>query len=367
MEKYEIIKWIENFEKRLKDINEVINIEELNKEIQDNEQLMLDENFWNDIKKSTTLVQKNNDLKEKLNQFHLLEKQYEDLKLVIEFQDESLYDEAEIIIKELNTKLSNFEIKLLLDEKYDSLNAIFELHPGAGGTESQDWALMLYRMYKRYAERNNFQFELLDYQEANDAGIKSVTFMIKGINAYGILKGEKGVHRLIRISPFDSNARRHTSFAACNIIPEVVDHDDIIINPDDLKIDTYRSSGAGGQHVNTTDSAVRITHLPTGIVVSCQNERSQIQNKERAMQVLYAKLNQKMQEEKDALLKNIGSPLQDNAFGSQIRSYILHPYAMVKDHRTNLEHSNPNNVLDGDLEPFLNEYLKWYKSEKVGE
>ena len=239
-----------------------------------------------------------------------------------------------------------------------------ELHPGAGGTESQDWALMLYRMYKRYAERNNFDFELLDYQEASDAGIKSVTFAVKGPNAYGILKGEKGVHRLVRISPFDSNARRHTSFVACNVMPEIDDNVEIVINPEDIKIDTYRSSGAGGQNVNKTESAVRITHIPTGIVVNCQNERSQIQNRERAMQVLKSKLYQKMLEEKENLKKNIGTPITDNAFGSQIRSYVLHPYAMVKDHRTNVESSSPSNVLDGDLELFLNAYLKWYKSTK---
>ena len=223
---------------------------------------------------------------------------------------------------------------------------------------------MLYRMYKRYAEKNNYEFELIDYQEANDAGIKSVTFMIKGKNAYGTLKSEKGVHRLVRISPFDSNARRHTSFAACNITPEIIENNNIVINPDELKIDTYRSSGAGGQHVNTTDSAVRITHLPTGIVVSCQNERSQIQNKERAFNILKSKLYQKMKEEQEALKKNIGTPLTENAFGSQIRSYVLHPYSMVKDHRTQVESSNPSNVLDGDLENFINSFLKWYKNNK---
>ena len=244
------------------------------------------------------------------------------------------------------------------------MNAILELHPGAGGTESQDWAFMLFRMYKRYAERNNFDFELIDYLEANDAGIKSVTFLIKGLNTYGILKGEKGVHRLVRISPFDANSRRHTSFAACNVMPEIDEHIDIKINQEDLKIDTYRSSGAGGQHVNTTDSAVRITHLPTGIVVSCQNERSQIQNREKALHILKSKLYQKLQDEQDRLKKNIGTPLTDNAFGSQIRSYILHPYAMVKDHRTGMESSNPNDILDGNLDEFINAYLKWYKNNR---
>ena len=288
-------------------------------------------------------------------------KQFNDIKLIFELEDEELLTELEDSIVDLDKKLEEFEVKLLLNEEYDSLNAILELHPGAGGTESQDWALMLYRMYKRYAERNNFSFELIDYLEASDAGIKSVTFLIKGKNAYGTLKGEKGVHRLVRISPFDSNARRHTSFAACNVTPEINDDIEVKIKLEDLKIDTYRSSGAGGQHVNTTDSAVRITHIPTGIIVSCQNERSQIQNKERALQILKSKLYQKMQEEQLALKKNIGVPLTDNAFGSQIRSYVLHPYSMVKDHRTNIESSNPDNILDGELSEFINAYLKWYK------
>ena len=244
------------------------------------------------------------------------------------------------------------------------MNAILELHPGAGGTEAQDWALMLYRMYKRYAERNHFDFELLDYEEANDAGIKSATFVIKGKNAYGILKGEKGVHRLVRISPFDSNARRHTSFVALNVTPEIDNTIDVEINPDDLKIDTYRSSGAGGQHINKTDSAVRITHLPTGIVVSCQNQRSQIQNREKAMQILKSKLYQLEMEKQEKMLKSIGGELSDNAFGSQIRSYVLHPYSMVKDHRTNVESSNPTNVLDGDIDIFIDAYLKYNKDKE---
>lgn len=365
MEKYEIVKWVENFQKRLNDMNEVLKIDVLRKTILANEKKMADENFWEDTKKASQFVQQNNDLKDNVKDFDYLSKQLEDIKVILEFNDESLFLEADTLIKELHHQLENLEIRFLLDNEYDKLNAIMELHPGAGGIESQDWALMLFRMYKRYAERNNFKFELIDYQEANDAGIKSVTFMVSGKNAYGILKGEKGVHRLVRISPFDSNARRHTSFAACNVTPEIDDNIEVNIKLEDLKIDTYRSTGAGGQHVNTTDSAVRITHLPTGIVVSCQNERSQIQNKERAMQVLKSKLYQKMQEEQTELKRNIGTPLTDNGFGSQIRSYILHPYAMVKDHRTNVESSNPSDVLDGDIELFLNAYLKWNKKNKV--
>lgn len=364
MEKYEIIKALENFKKRLDDIKIVLDVDKIKNQIKENEILMTKDGFWDDAKLATSIVQTNNDLNEVLKSLETLEKMNDDLATIVELGDESLFLEAENLIKNLSLALEEMEIKLLLDEKYDSMNAIFELHPGAGGTESQDWALMLYRMYKRYAERNNFEFELIDYLEASDAGIKSVTFLIKGKNAYGTLKGEKGVHRLVRISPFDSNARRHTSFAACNITPELSDDIDVKINMEDLKIDTYRSSGAGGQHVNTTDSAVRITHLPTGIVVSCQNERSQIQNKERALAILKSKIYQKLQEEQDNLIKNIGTPLTDNAFGSQIRSYVLHPYSLVKDHRTLIENSNPTNVLDGEINEFLNAYLKWYKSSK---
>lgn len=364
MEKYEIVKSFEDFKKRISDIKEVLSLDNMYKLIEENEQKMLEPTFWDDSTNATKIVQETNDLKDSINNYNNLAKELEDLETIIELSDESLFEEAENIINSLNKKIETTEIKLLLDEEYDTLNAIVELHPGAGGTESQDWTLMLYRMYKRYAEKNKFEFELIDYQEANDAGIKSVTFMIKGKNAYGTLKSEKGVHRLVRISPFDSNARRHTSFAACNITPEIIENNDIVINMDELKIDTYRSSGAGGQHVNTTDSAVRITHLPTGIVVSCQNERSQIQNKERALNILKSKLYQKYKEEQDALKKNIGTPLTDNAFGSQIRSYVLHPYSMVKDHRTQTESSNPSNVLDGDLEDFINSYLKWYKNNK---
>lgn len=364
MEKYEIIKHLENFQKRISDVLEVLNIDKIKKDISNNEQLMLKDEFWSNPKEASNLIQQTNDLKELIQTITNIQKNYEDIAIIIELNDEELFNECDESIKQFSKKLEEFEIRLLLNEKYDSLNAIVELHPGAGGTESQDWALMLYRMYKRYAERNNYSFELVDYQEATEAGIKSVTFLVKGKNAYGTLKAEKGVHRLVRISPFDSNARRHTSFAACNVTPEINDEIDIKILPEELKIDTYRSSGAGGQHVNTTDSAVRITHIPSGIIVSCQNERSQIQNKERALQILKSKLYQKMQEEQEALKKNIGLPLTDNAFGSQIRSYVLHPYSMVKDHRTGVENSNPSNVLDGELEEFINAYLKWHKNNE---
>ncbi len=361
MEKFEITKAFEDFKQRLMALDKVLNINKMKQDLINDEETMSSSTFWDDSKKATSFLQNHNIMKDTVNSFDSLISDTEELEVIIQLEDESLYDEAETIINEINKKLERFEIEQLLNEPYDHLNAIVELHPGAGGTESQDWALMLYRMYKRYSERNNYEFELVDYEEAIDAGLKSATFIIKGKNAYGILKGEKGVHRLVRISPFDSNARRHTSFAACNVTPEINNNIEIEINPDDIKIDTYRASGAGGQHVNKTDSAVRITHLPSGIIVCCQNERSQIQNKERALQILKSKLYQKQIEQQEKLLKNISGELTDNAFGSQIRSYVLHPYSMVKDHRTLIESSNPSNVLDGDLEMFIDAYLKYNK------
>ncbi|MDD7315681.1 MAG: peptide chain release factor 2 [Bacilli bacterium] len=364
MEKFEIVKAYEDFKTRLNDLEKVLQIPILKAKIQENDQAMSSPTFWDNPTLAAKFLQENNENKEKIKTYENLKQELDELNVVLELDDESLYDEAEEIVKKLSKKIEKFENEQLLNEPYDHMNAILELHPGAGGTEAQDWALMLYRMYKRYAERNHFDFELLDYEEANDAGIKSATFVIKGKNAYGILKGEKGVHRLVRISPFDSNARRHTSFVALNVTPEIDNTIDVEINPDDLKIDTYRSSGAGGQHINKTDSAVRITHLPTGIVVSCQNQRSQIQNREKAMQILKSKLYQLEMEKQEKMLKSIGGELSDNAFGSQIRSYVLHPYSMVKDHRTNVESSNPTNVLDGDIDIFIDAYLKYNKDKE---
>ena len=247
---------------------------------------------------------------------------------------------------------------LLLSGPYDKNNCILEIHPGAGGTESCDWASMLYRMYTRYCEKKNFKVEVLDYQDGEEAGIKSVSILVKGLNAYGYLKNEKGIHRLVRLSPFDSNNRRHTSFASVEVTPEIEKNDEIEIDEKDLKIDVYRSSGAGGQGVNTTDSAVRITHLPTKIVVTCQNERSQIQNKEHALNVLKNKLLILKMEQEEEKINQIKGESKEINFGSQIRSYVLHPYSMVKDHRTNVETSNTDRVLDGDLDLFIEENLK---------
>ena len=353
MEKYEIIKWLEIFDKRIKDIKEVLNIDQISSQIKLYEEQMLEEGFWDKAKEASNLTQKNNNLKDSLNNYNQLIKEYEDLAMIVELNDATLFLEAEDLVTNLDKHLEKTEIELLLDEDYDHMNAIVELHPGAGGTESQDWALMLFRMYKRYAERNHFDFELIDYLEANDAGIKSVTFLIKGLNTYGILKGEKGVHRLVRISPFDANSRRHTSFAACNVVPEINDNIDLKINQEDLKIDTYRSSGAGGQHVNTTDSAVRITHIPTGIVVSCQDEKSQHKNKDKAMKILRSRIYDVMEEQRhkeiaDERKSQVGSGDRSE----RIRTYNF-PQSRVTDHRINLTLYKLEQILDGNLDEII--------------
>jgi peptide chain release factor 2 len=250
-------------------------------------------------------------------------------------------------------------LNTLLDGEYDKNDAILELHAGAGGTEACDWVSMLLRMYTRWAEKKGYKVNVVDYLEGEEAGVKSVTLEINGPNAYGYLKSEKGIHRLVRISPFDASGRRHTSFASCYVLPQISEDIQIEIRPEDLKIDTYRSTGAGGQHVNTTDSAVRITHLPTGIVVQCQNERSQIQNRERAMQMLRAKLYEKQQQERMEAIEGIGGEKKEIGWGSQIRSYVFHPYNLVKDHRTNEETGNTGAVMDGEIDQFINAYLSW--------
>ena len=272
--------------------------------------------------------------------------------------DQSLLDEIESILPTLKKKTEELKLLVLLSGPYDKNNCIVDIHPGAGGTESCDWASMLYRMYIRWCEKKNYKVTVLDYQDGEEAGIKSVSFLVKGLNAYGYLKNEKGVHRLVRLSPFDSNNRRHTSFASIEVTPEIEQDTTLEIDEKDLKIDVYRSTGAGGQGVNTTDSAVRITHLPTKIVVTCQNERSQIQNKEQALKVLKNKLLLKKIEEQEQELKGIKGEQSNIEFGSQIRSYVMHPYSMVKDHRTNAETSNVDKVLDGDIDLFIESNLK---------
>lgn len=323
---------------------------------------MLQPNFWDDQNAAQAVISESNALKDQVHEFYELNEVYENLEvsyeLVKEESDAELQAELEEELQQLTSRLNQFELQLLLSGEFDKNNAILELHPGAGGTESQDWGSMLLRMYTRWAEKKGFKVETLDYLPGDEAGIKSVTLSIKGHNAYGYLKAEKGVHRLVRISPFDSSGRRHTSFVSCEVMPELNEDIEIEIRSEDLRVDTYRSSGAGGQHVNKTESAIRITHLPTGIVVSCQTERSQIQNREHAMNMLRAKLYQKQVEEKEKELLEIRGEQKEIGWGSQIRSYVFHPYSMVKDHRTSAETGNVQAVMDGDLDQFINAYLR---------
>jgi len=326
------------------------------------EEKMSAPDFWNDQEAAQKIIAEANAVKSVVEQFQTLWSEYEDAQamaeLVEEEEDESMAQELAQSLRSLADKLKNFELQLLLNQPYDKCNAILELHPGAGGTESQDWAEMLLRMYRRWAEKRNYKVEVLDFLPGDEAGIKSVTLLIKGYNAYGYLKAEKGVHRLVRISPFDASGRRHTSFVSCSVMPEIENDAEIEIRPDELKIDTYRSSGAGGQHINTTDSAVRITHLPTGIVVTCQSERSQIQNRERAMKILRSKLYERKIEEQMKELAELRGEQQEIGWGSQIRSYVFHPYSMVKDHRTQEETGNVDAVMDGEIDPFIDAYLR---------
>ncbi|WP_157258584.1 peptide chain release factor 2 [Paenibacillus sp. AD87] len=318
--------------------------------------------FWDDNDKAQSLIAELNGVKGSVDQYTKLQQDYDDAVMMAELADEEGDDDLAVEIGNSVTaivrKVEEFELQLLLNQPYDKMNAILELHPGAGGTESQDWGQMLMRMYTRWAEKRGFKVEVLDYLAGDEAGIKSVTLSIKGHNAYGYLKAEKGVHRLVRISPFDSSGRRHTSFVSCDVVPEIDDTIELDIRTEDLKIDTYRASGAGGQHINTTDSAVRITHLPTGVVVTCQNERSQIKNRERAMTMLRSKLYERKIEEQKQHLDEIRGEQSEIAWGSQIRSYVFHPYSMVKDHRTSVETGNTGAVMDGDLDGFIDGYLR---------
>ncbi|AJK90148.1 peptide chain release factor 2 [Lysinibacillus fusiformis] len=323
---------------------------------------MLEPGFWDDQQGAQVIINEGNGLKAIVNEYKELEEIHENLDMTLELlreePDEELQEELGKELVEFQQKMADFELQLLLSGPYDQNNAILELHPGAGGTESQDWGSMLLRMYTRWAEKRGFKVETMDYLPGDEAGIKSVTISIKGHNAFGYLQAEKGVHRLVRISPFDSSGRRHTSFVSCDVMPEFDDNIEIDIRTEDLKIDTYRATGAGGQHINTTDSAVRITHIPTGTVVQCQAERSQIKNREKAMAMLKGKLYQLELEKQQAQLDEIRGEQKDIGWGSQIRSYVFHPYSMVKDHRTNEETGNVGAVMDGDVDPFINAYLR---------
>lgn len=362
MEISEIRNELEKTAKKLTDFRGLFDLENKEARIAGLDDEMLQPDFWNDQEKAQIVINEANALKDQVNEFRELVESYENLdltyELVREESDAELQADLEEELTQLTTRLNDFELQLLLSEEYDKHNAILELHPGAGGTESQDWGSMLLRMYTRWAEKKGFKVETLDYLPGDEAGIKSVTLAIRGHNAYGYLKAEKGVHRLVRISPFDSSGRRHTSFVSCEVMPEFNDEIEIDIRTEDLKIDTYRASGAGGQHINTTDSAVRITHLPTNVVVTCQNERSQIKNREAAMKMLKAKLYQREIEQQEKELLEIRGEQKEIGWGSQIRSYVFHPYSMVKDHRTSTESGNVQAVMDGDINPFIDAYLR---------
>ena len=339
----------------------LFDIAKLEEELKKLENQTAEADFWTDSKKSSIVLGKIKKIKSKVETYKKIEKEVENLKeiselLEIEF-DEEMAKEVIKNTKGVNKEIEKLEIETLFSGKYDNNNAIVTIHPGAGGTESQDWAEMLYRMYTRWATQNDFIVKELDYLEGEEAGIKSVTFEIIGENAYGYMRGEKGVHRLVRISPFDSGGRRHTSFASVEVLPEITDDIQIDINPDDLRIDTYRASGAGGQHINKTSSAVRITHIPTNTVVACQSERSQIQNRETAMKMLKSKLLDLKEKEQKEKIEDLKGEQKDIAWGSQIRSYVFCPYTMVKDHRTNYEVGNVQAVMDGDLNEFMKVFL----------
>jgi len=323
---------------------------------------MLEPGFWDSQDGAQKVISESNALKDVVGEYTELTDEQENLEMTLELlreeNDEEMQAELGVELKGFKKKLDEFELQMLLSDEFDSNSAVLELHSGAGGTESQDWASMLLRMYTRWAEHRGFKVETLDYQAGDEAGVKSVTLSIKGHNAYGYLKAEKGVHRLVRISPFDSSGRRHTSFSSIEVMPEFEGEVDIDLKMEDVKIDTYRSSGAGGQHVNTTDSAVRMTHLPTGAIVTCQTERSQIKNRDRAINLLKAKIYQIRVEEEEARLLEIRGDQKEIGWGSQIRSYVFHPYSMVKDHRTSAETGNVSAVMDGDIDLFINAYLR---------
>ncbi|MEE3379602.1 MAG: peptide chain release factor 2 [Lachnospiraceae bacterium] len=340
-----------------------LDLENKDRQIEELEREMAAPDFWDDPQVSTEKTRKLKSLKDDVSTYYELEAQYQDiLDLIVlanEEDDRDMIEEVEADYAKFKEKLENLQTKTLLSGEYDDQNAIITLHAGAGGTEACDWTSMLYRMYTRWADQHGFQVEVLDTLEGDEAGLKSVTFQINGENAYGLLKSEHGVHRLVRISPFNANAKRQTSFSSCEVMPDIEKDLDVEVRDDDIRIDTYRSSGAGGQHINKTSSAIRITHFPSGIVVTCQNERSQLQNKDKAMQMLKQKLFMLKEQENAEKEAEIRGEVMENGFGSQIRSYVLQPYTMVKDLRTGEESGNAQKVLDGDLDQFLRAYLRW--------
>ena len=354
---------LSTYEKPLQEVRESLNLDAKIRRIDELDKTMEEPSFWEDAELSTRLVKEAKHLKDTVAEFNRLQNQYEEIGLMIEMgyeeNDPAIVPEIQKMVDEFSDELEALRLRTLLTGEYDGNNAIMRLNAGAGGTESCDWCSILYRMYCRWAESKGFSVEMLDYLAGEEAGIKSVTLQINGENAFGYLKSERGVHRLVRISPFNANGKRQTSFVSCDVMPDIEEDLDVEINPDDLRIDTYRSSGAGGQHINKTSSAVRITHIPTWIVVQCQNERSQFQNKDRAMQMLKAKLYMLKQQENAEKISDLRGDVKEIAWGSQIRSYVLQPYTLIKDHRTGFESGNVTSVLDGSIDGFISAYLKW--------
>ena len=353
---------LEGIKPDIDDLASALGIEKIKEEIEDLDGKAAAEGFWDDMESAQKILQRSSALKAKLADYEALVTEYHDAMTMVELAneegDESLLADCTADVDKVQSHMEAQRLATLLSGEYDAKNAILTFHAGAGGTEAQDWAEMLYRMYTLWAERHGFKYKILDYLDGDEAGLKSASIEIEGLNAFGYLKGESGVHRLVRVSPFDSSGRRHTSFAALEVIPEIDDDVEVEIRPEDLKVDTYRSSGAGGQHVNKTESAVRITHIPTGIVVACQNERSQHQNREVAMRMLRSKLVEIKEREHYDKIEDIKGGQAQIAWGSQIRSYVFMPYTLVKDHRTGFEMGNIGAVMDGDLDGFINAYLK---------
>lgn len=354
---------LSTYDETLKEVKDSLDLENKERRITELDKSMEEPGFWDDPERSTKTVREAKNLKDTVDGYKHLEQQYEDIQVMIEMgyeeNDPAMIPEIQEMLDEFVKELEELRTKTLLSGEYDGCNAILKLNAGAGGTEAMDWCSMLYRMYQRWADKKGFTTEVLDFLDGDEAGLKSITLQVNGENAYGYLKSEKGVHRLVRISPFNAAGKRQTSFVSCDVMPDIEEDLDVEINPDDLRIDTYRSSGAGGQHINKTSSAIRITHFPTGIVVQCQNERSQFQNKDKAMQMLKAKLYLLKQQENMEKLSGIRGEVTEIGWGNQIRSYVLQPYTMVKDHRTGTESGNVDSVLDGNLDPFINGYLKW--------
>ncbi|MFT8668454.1 MAG: peptide chain release factor 2 [Liquorilactobacillus hordei] len=354
---------IEKMNEQVADFRGSLDLDALDISISENEAQMANPNFWNNQNKAQKLIEETNELKVKHDNFKELADDLSELEVLLELAqiepDREIITELDEKIEVAQKKMNSYQLTLLLSGKYDKSNAILEIHPGAGGTESQDWGSMLLRMYDRWAQQHNFSVEVLDYQAGDEAGIKSVSLMIKGTNAYGYLRSEKGVHRLVRISPFDAAGRRHTSFASINVMPELGDDVEVELRPEDIKMEVFRASGAGGQHINKTSSAVRLIHIPTGIVVSSQAQRSQFQNRATAESMLKSKLYQLKLEEQEKKKAEIQGEQLEIGWGSQIRSYVFHPYSLVKDHRTNFETGNAQSVMDGDLDGFINAFLQY--------